>query len=210
MTANLDRALQHYDSLAPEYDRATRLINRTRIAAIAKLALVPGETVVDAGCGTGYCLAPLRDAVGQSGTVIGFEPSAAMLDIARKKVAAAGWTNVLLFEAEARAFKLPQPADAWLFSYTHDLLQSRESLLHLFSQGRQCARVAATGSKLFARWLWPGNLWVRWRHQGYITDIDSLDSPWGVLMECLENGELQAAPLAQSYLASGITKRTND
>ncbi|MDX2220134.1 MAG: class I SAM-dependent methyltransferase [Burkholderiales bacterium] len=205
MSTDLDQALKHYDALAPTYDRATRLINRTRLAAIARLAPQPGETVVDAGCGTGYCLGPLRDAVGESGLVIGFEPSASMLALAREKVSAAGWTNVLLYESEGRAMRLPQTANAWLFSYTHDLLQSREALEHLFEQGVPRARVAATGSKLFASWFWPGNAWVKWRHKGYLTDVHALEKPWAVLMDCLEDGRVDAAPLAQNYLASGFT-----
>jgi SAM-dependent methyltransferase len=205
LSSDLERALKHYEALAPTYDRATRLINRTRLAAIARLAPQPGEIVVDAGCGTGYCLGPLRDAVGDTGLVIGFEPSASMLALAREKVAAAGWTNVLLYECEGQAMQLPQPADAWLFSYTHDLLQSRQALSHLFAQGRSRSRVAATGSKLFASWLWPGNAWVKWRHRGYLTDVSALDKPWAVLMEHLEDVRVDAAPLAQHYLASGVT-----
>lgn len=203
MTADLDKALKHYDALAPDYDRATRLINRTRLIAIERLSPARGATVVDAGCGTGYCLGPLRDAVGESGTVIGFEPSAAMLDLARQKVRAAGWTNVQLFHADASSMRLPQPADAWLFSYTHDLLQSKSAVAHLLSQSAPGAHVVATGSKLFAGWFWPGNVWVKWRHRGYLTDIDALDRPWAVLMAFLENGRIDAPPLAQTYLASG-------
>lgn len=206
MSNELQQALKHYEALAPTYDRATRLINRTRLAAIARLAPKPGEVVVDAGCGTGYCLGPLRDAVGETGLVIGFEPSSSMLALARQKVSAAGWTNVLLFECEGRAARLPQPADAWLFSYTHDLLQSRDSLEHLFDQSRAQARVAATGSKLFASWLWPANVWVRWRHRGYLTAMHALDKPWAVLMDYLEGCRVDAAPLAQHYLASGVIR----
>lgn len=206
MTTDIEKALKHYEALAEDYDRATRLINRTRAAAISRLSPARGETVVDAGCGTGYCLRPLRDAVGESGTVIGFEPSAAMLEIAKEKVRSAGWTNVLLFQAEASVMQLPQPADAWLFSYTHDLLQSRAALAHLLGQSRAGARAVATGSKLYPGWMWPANIWVKWRHRGYVTDVDALANPWAVLMDFLEKGQLEAGPLAQHYLASGYIR----
>lgn len=206
MSKELEAALKHYDALAQDYDRATRLINRTRLAAIARLAPRSGETIVDAGCGTGYCLGPLRDAVGVNGTVIGFEPSAAMLEVAQRRVTTAGWTNVLLFQSDAASVCVPQLADGWLFSYTHDLLQSRKALDHLFSQGRPRARVAATGSKFFTPWFWPGNRWVKWRHRGYLTHVDALAQPWAVLIEFLEDVRLDAHPLAQHYLASGRTR----
>lgn len=209
MTTDLDEALKHYEALAPDYDRATRLINRTRLAAIARLAPARGETVVDAGCGTGFCLGPLRDAVGESGTVIGFEPSAAMLEVALQKVRTAGWTNVSLFHSDASAMQLPRPANAWLFSYTHDLLQSRAAVAHLLRQSSPGAHVVATGSKLFTPWFWPGNVWVKWRHRGYLTAIEALDQPWAVLLDFLERSHIEAAPFAQHYLASGYIPGPN-
>jgi ubiquinone/menaquinone biosynthesis C-methylase UbiE len=206
LTDGLDAALKHYNALAADYDHATRLINKTRMAAIARLAPRIGEVVVDAGCGTGFCLGPLREAVGASGVVIGFEPAEAMLRIARQRVLAAGWENVHLIHADARTVQLLNPADAWLFSYTHDLLQSRATLAYLFRQSRPDARVAATGSKLFMPWFWPGNVWIRWRHRGYVTDVKSLATPWLTLAEFLTELNIDAAPFAQHYLATGRVK----
>lgn len=48
-------------------------------AAVADLRLRPGDTVLDAGCGTGRALPPLRDAVGARGTVLGVDLTPAML-----------------------------------------------------------------------------------------------------------------------------------
>ncbi|MFC8887518.1 methyltransferase domain-containing protein, partial [Streptomyces cinereoruber] len=42
-------------------------------AAVAELGLRPGGSVLDAGCGTGRALPPLRAAVGPSGTVVGVD-----------------------------------------------------------------------------------------------------------------------------------------
>src|SRR5206468_7287387 len=54
-SANLERALEHYRDLAPRYDYATRRIDGVRARAIAALRLQPGDVVLDAGCGTGFC-----------------------------------------------------------------------------------------------------------------------------------------------------------
>ncbi|WP_406301612.1 class I SAM-dependent methyltransferase [Streptomyces sp. NBC_00885] len=51
-------------------------------AAVAELGLRPGDAVLDAGCGTGRALPPLRSAVGPRGTVIGADLTPAMLDAA--------------------------------------------------------------------------------------------------------------------------------
>lgn len=51
-------------------------------AAVAELGLRPGDHVLDAGCGTGRALPPLRAAVGPSGTVVGADLTPAMLQAA--------------------------------------------------------------------------------------------------------------------------------
>ncbi|MFF4349796.1 class I SAM-dependent methyltransferase [Streptomyces sp. NPDC001530] len=51
-------------------------------AAVAELGLCEGDRVLDAGCGTGRALPPLRAAVGASGVVIGADLTPAMLEAA--------------------------------------------------------------------------------------------------------------------------------
>lgn len=51
-------------------------------AAVADLGLREGDRVLDAGCGTGRALPPLRAAVGPSGVVLGADLTPAMLQAA--------------------------------------------------------------------------------------------------------------------------------
>ncbi|MFI0239190.1 class I SAM-dependent methyltransferase [Streptomyces sp. NPDC016845] len=51
-------------------------------AAVAALGLRRGDRVLDAGCGTGRALPPLRAAVGPSGVVLGADLTWAMLEAA--------------------------------------------------------------------------------------------------------------------------------
>ncbi|WP_077799782.1 class I SAM-dependent methyltransferase [Streptomyces sp. JHA26] len=53
-------------------------------AAVAALGLREGGRVLDAGCGTGRALPPLRAAVGPSGVVVGADLTPAMLDAAAR------------------------------------------------------------------------------------------------------------------------------
>ncbi|MFI7400587.1 class I SAM-dependent methyltransferase [Streptomyces sp. NPDC049541] len=51
-------------------------------AAVAEMGLREGDRVLDAGCGTGRALTPLRAAVGTSGVVVGADLTPAMLQAA--------------------------------------------------------------------------------------------------------------------------------
>ncbi|MEV0209259.1 class I SAM-dependent methyltransferase [Streptomyces sp. NPDC050788] len=53
-------------------------------AAVADLELREGDRVLDAGCGTGRALTPLRAAVGPSGVVVGADLTPAMLEAAER------------------------------------------------------------------------------------------------------------------------------
>ncbi|MEV6614785.1 class I SAM-dependent methyltransferase [Streptomyces sp. NPDC051051] len=52
--------------------------------AVTELGLREGDRVLDAGCGTGRALPPLRDAVGPSGVVVGADLTPAMLEAAAR------------------------------------------------------------------------------------------------------------------------------
>src|SRR5258706_8401943 len=116
--ADLIQAVEHYRELAPRYDHYTRRINAVRDRAIEALELRSGERVIDAGCGTGWCLPRLAERVGPEGEVVGFDPSPEMLAIARTRHAGGRAAPIRLFQAAAQSVALPSPADAILFSYT--------------------------------------------------------------------------------------------
>lgn len=202
--ADLRRSLEHYRHLAPTYDAATRRIDRIRERAIDALELEPGDTVVDAGCGTGWALPRIAARVGSGGRILAFDPSREMLEVARQRVVAC---PVELIEATGEAVRLPVKADAVLFSYTHDMIRSTAALENLLSQLKPGARIAATSTKLYARWLFPANWFVRWRHRGYITDFESFDAPWSLLASRLEDFSVETGPFTQHYVARGRVPR---
>ena len=203
--ADLDQAIHHYRGLAPRYDHYTRRINRIRRQAIDALALREGECVLDAGCGTGWCIPYLREAVGPSGHVIAFDPSPEMLEVARDRLGAA--PGVALLQGTAERVRLPARVDAILFSYTHDVIRSRAALENLLGQAKAGARVAATSTKLYAKWLVPANWYLRVTHRAYITNFEGFDAPWSLLASYLDEFDVRTSPLTQHYVATGRVRK---
>ncbi|KDN75328.1 SAM-dependent methlyltransferase [Streptomyces olindensis] len=79
-------------------------------AAVAELGLRAGDRVLDAGCGTGRALPPLRAAVGPSGVVVGADLTPAML---REAVRAGRDRDGALLLADVAALPLrPRSLDA--------------------------------------------------------------------------------------------------
>ena len=82
-------------------------------AALEKLALRSGESVVDVGCGTGQTLLDLASAVGSSGHVLGVDVSETMAEGARQRIGASKLSNVevIVGDAERHPFA-PERYDA--------------------------------------------------------------------------------------------------
>jgi demethylmenaquinone methyltransferase/2-methoxy-6-polyprenyl-1,4-benzoquinol methylase len=204
--ADIHRAVGHYRELAPRYDHFTRRINAIREDTIAALRLQAGETVLDVGCGTGWCLPKLAQRVGHEGSVIGFDPSPEMLAIARSRFPQGFAPPVVLLQATAQDVKLPSPVDAILFSYTHDVIRSPDAIENLLRQAKPGARIAATSTKLYAPWLVPANWYLRYSHRAYITDFDGFAAPWSLLATYLDDFDVKTGPFTQHYVATGRVK----
>lgn len=204
MRADAARSVADYAQLAARYDRRTRLINAQRLRAVSALALRPGDAVLDAGCGTGFSFAPIEEAIGPAGRLLAFDHSPELLGIARARIATAGWRNVALIEATAGAARFDAPADALLFSYVHDILQSEAALDGLLAQAKPGARVAMCGTKLWPAWGAPVNWYLRATHRRYITDMENFERPWAKLAPRLEGFRLEVQwPPGWRYLATG-------
>jgi ubiquinone/menaquinone biosynthesis C-methylase UbiE len=70
-------------------DAAAAAIAAPRIRSHQLLGIEPGATVLDVGCGTGIALREIAELVGPHGTVVGLDPSGAMLEQARRRLEAA-------------------------------------------------------------------------------------------------------------------------
>ncbi|MEU5088718.1 class I SAM-dependent methyltransferase [Streptomyces sp. NPDC021356] len=73
---------EFFTARAADWDRRFPDDGPAYAAAVAELGLDEGDRVLDAGCGTGRALPPLRAAVGASGVVVGADLTPAMLQAA--------------------------------------------------------------------------------------------------------------------------------
>jgi demethylmenaquinone methyltransferase/2-methoxy-6-polyprenyl-1,4-benzoquinol methylase len=176
-----------YQARASHYDAATRRMEPVRQRAVVRLALRPGDRVLDLGCGTGRSFGPILERIGPSGHLVAVDQSPDMLAIARARVAAAGWRNLTLVESPAEQAALAGPFDAMLMVYTPDVLRSRAALARAFGAARPGARVACAGMKFFPWWLAPLDLLVLIKAWGYAGSLDGYRRPWRFLAPHVED-----------------------
>jgi demethylmenaquinone methyltransferase/2-methoxy-6-polyprenyl-1,4-benzoquinol methylase len=152
--AEIDRTREHlietYRKKAKHYDLTSRLYpapgypqRAQRLRAIRALGLRAGDSVVDVACGTGLNFPMIRDAIGPDGRIIGVDLTDAMLAQAQDRIAANGWSNISLVQADVAEFEFPAEVDAILSTYA-------------LSQVPECAQVIAHGAAA----LTAGGRWV--------------------------------------------------
>ena len=84
---------------------STRDVLRRRGLVRAALGARSGDRILDVGCGPGFYITELLEAVGRAGAVAGVDISADMLAVAAKR--AAGHGNVEFHEADAISLPVP-------------------------------------------------------------------------------------------------------
>ncbi|WP_336361007.1 class I SAM-dependent methyltransferase [Haladaptatus sp. ZSTT2] len=97
-------------------------VGSVRDAAVSTLALEPGDTVVDMGCGTGANFPFIREQIGPDGTLVGVDYTATMLDHARDRIDREGWENVHVVRGDASRPPISGPVDAVFSSFVVGML----------------------------------------------------------------------------------------
>jgi SAM-dependent methyltransferase len=203
-------ALEQYRRRASIYDIELALFEPIRRSAIAKLDLKPGDTVIDAGCGTGLSLPQLQAAIGSRGRIVGFDQCPEMLAKACESVQQHRWRNVTLIQASAEdaaiASTTPSRADAALFHFTHDILRAPAAIDNVVQALRPGASVVACGLKWAAPWAWPVNLFVFGAALHSVSSLDGLAQPWSLLAARLDAFEVESILGGAVYLARGTLR----
>lgn len=188
------------------YDWQLAPYEHIRAQAIDLLQLRPGQTVLDMGCGTGMSLERLQQAVGPHGQVVAVDQCPDMLERAHQRVRQHGWSNVQLACAPIEQASLPAQADAVLFHFTHDILQTPAAVAHVLRHLKPGARVVATGLKWTSPLYGAMNALVWWNAMQSITTLDGLDMPWRGLQAQGVQLDVSTCLLGTIYTASGQLK----
>jgi SAM-dependent methyltransferase len=115
-----------------------------RDAYLDRMALDPGATVLEVGCGTGVVVRALVQRAGFSGTVIGIDPSPVFIDAARKLAAEEGLADRIQLEVgDGHALTFPDAHfDAVLAHTVISHVTDPRALLG------ECARVVRPGGQV--------------------------------------------------------------
>ncbi|MBU0617644.1 MAG: methyltransferase domain-containing protein [Planctomycetes bacterium] len=151
------------------YDWTRWAILHGRRRAVARLQLRPDSEVLEVGCGTGLNFRYLLEQLDpERGRLVGLDFSPDMLRRARKRVAANGWTNVELIEADAARLDLGRRFDGILFAYSLTLIPDWRAAIDRAEQHlKPGGRLVVLDFGQFKRWGPFGALlrgWLRLNH----------------------------------------------
>jgi ubiquinone/menaquinone biosynthesis C-methylase UbiE len=153
------------DALAPRIGMPTFA---AEVASVAeRLALAPGDVVLDVACGHGNFTVELAKRVGPAGLVIGLDIAGSMLARAASRVRRAGLDNVLLIRGDALALPFVDGAFAKLncSGGLHQMPDLGRALAEFARVTSADARFAGSGfaESGAVETGWRGVLWRRWK-----------------------------------------------
>lgn len=108
-----------YAGQAHEYDDFRKRLLKGREELFAAIDVPEGGIWIDMGGGTGANLEHLGEKIERLHEVYVVDLSASLLEVARKRIARRGWTNVQAVQADATSYRPPTgQADVVTFSYS--------------------------------------------------------------------------------------------
>lgn len=133
MTENTSTDGAYVLQRAPEETRRlqaqARILNPATQRMLTQAGIAKGMLVLDVGSGAGDVALLLAEQVGPGGSVVGVELNPELLDIARKRVQAVGYTNVTFLQGDITSMSFDMPFDAIIGRLILMHLQSPASIL---------------------------------------------------------------------------------
>lgn len=206
IAALYERRAAHYDFAEKLYYLIGCRLGAYRRAAVAQLALRPGDTVVEVGCGTGLDFPLLQRAVGPAGRIIGVDFTEAMLGQARQRVRRERWRNVDLVAGNAAVFEFPDRVGGILSTFALTLVPEYDSVIahgaRALAPGRRFAVADLkmpewAGARLCARALVPF-------YRPFAVTLDLAGRrPWESLARHMKRPTVSARYCGFAYVATG-------
>jgi demethylmenaquinone methyltransferase/2-methoxy-6-polyprenyl-1,4-benzoquinol methylase len=180
-----------------------------RKAAVRTLALRPGDTVVELGCGTGLNFRLLQRSIGPSGRIIGVDMTDAMLAKARERIRRYQWCNVELVQSDVAKYAFRSSVDGILSTFAMEFVPEYDDLIRRCSEALRPGRYMVVGDlkppegRLAGLAPYLGTLARR-----YGTTMDLADRPpWESVRNYLDDVRLTEFYFGYAYLASGTRRR---
>lgn len=213
MALDQQAIVQVYRRRAPRYDFTANLyyligfrLGAYRRAAVAQLALQPGDTVVEVGCGTGLNFPLLQRVIGPAGRIIGVDLTDAMLAQARRRIERERWSNVELVGCDAARYDFPGRLGGILSTFALMLVPDYDGVI------QKGARALAPGRRWVVADLrmpeWPGaRLCVRALVplcRPFAVTLDVAERrPWESIAKHMKNATVSPRFFGFAYIATG-------
>jgi len=180
MTLTKNETRDLYRKRAPRYDLLVLIyrvfgfdLKRYRRETIEGLALGPGDTVVEIGCGTGLNFEYVQRRIGKGGKLIGVDLTDAMLDVAKDRVAREGWANVELVQADVAEWAMPNGLEGVFSTLALTLVPEYNAVIG------KASRALNMGGRLAVFDMKEPSNWPHW----LVRFAAWLNKPFGVSLE---------------------------
>ncbi len=212
-TQEQERVANAYRGAARYYDALVNAFGLMglygfRRQAVRALALKPGDTVVDIGCGSGANFALLEEAVGAEGKIIGVDLTDAMLNLARQRIIKHRWNNITLVEADAGQFVFPTQVDGVLATFSLVLVPDCKQVIlngcAALKPGSKFAVLDMSWPRWLPLWWWRALFFLRGLGVNRaVLERRNWESIWQTLQTSLTEARRKHYWLGMYYLAVG-------
>ncbi|MEA3247394.1 MAG: class I SAM-dependent methyltransferase [Gemmatimonadota bacterium] len=203
------RRARRYHLTSHAYALVGYRLGAYRRRGVEALALRPGDTVVEIGCGTGANFPAIQQAIGATGRVVGVDLTPAMLDQARAGANRNGWTNVDLVESAAAQFTFPTGVNGIVSTFALTLAPEYDAVI------RRGAEALVPGGRFVVVDFKAPPAWPEWtlhavvpllRPFGVTLDLRH-HHPWESLANHLHLVAMEERYFGTTYIAVGEKRK---